>query len=318
MHTVRSDLMVRLHVDRSGSVWYGDGVDEAVNTYLDPCDFFADEARLEDLDSADTIRLLGTRDNAPLVVRLHDRRASFPDFRGKRVELGSPACVPASWLRDDPISVMHHIRQPPAVSSLSGAWHEMTSYDYPSYAMAAALADVPGREVPEVAIRISQYHPAWPALSFISTLDTHAACRFMCDVIDPRWFRHPTRPGRLTRLFSYLGLTPENMTACVGEGQSGLNFNRATTAVRSWYNLRAQKAGRESGDFLLKSLDVYKGRQAGGLLRGTQRFVSFVCAVWLDAVRPPHPEVGFTASRFFRDHATAKAFDRHVAACKRL
>lgn len=320
MPAVHTDLLVRLHVDKSGSVWYGDGGEPATNTFLDPWDFFENEARLEDLDNAKTIRLLGTRDNAPLITKLHERRLADTAFKFKRVELGSPGVVPPAWLRDDPISVLHHIWQLPASSNVAGQWHDMQNVDYATYSMMNTFAETsPGREVPDFTIKIAEYHPTWPAFTFIPTADRHAAARLICDIIDPRWYRHPTHPARLTRLYSHLGLTPQNVLALSGEGQPGHNFNRAKNAVRVWYNLKAQKPGREPGDFLLRLLDGKKGKLTDGLLRGTQRLVAFVCAVWADAIKPPHPEVGFAAARFFKDDPKeARAFDRHVGASKRV
>jgi hypothetical protein len=195
----------------------------------------------------------------------------------------------------------------------------MTPADYPTYSMMNTFSEATGREVPDIALRIAEYHPAWPAVTFVPTADHHAAVRLICDIADPRWYRHPTRPTRLSRLYSHLGLTPQNVLALLGEGQPGHNFNRAKNAVRVWYNLRAQKTAREPGDFLLRLLDARKENRAFGLLRGTQKFVAFVCAVWSDALKPPHPEVGFAASRFFgKEPREAKAFDRHLSEHKRV
>lgn len=319
MPAVHTDLLVRLHVDKSGSVWFGDGGEPATNTFLDPWDFFENEARLEDLDNAKTVRLLGMRDNAPLINKLYERRMVDTAFRTKRIELGSPGCVPSAWLRDDPISVMHHLWQPPASANLAGHWHDLNAIDYATFSMMTTFGDGAGREVPDIALRIAEYHPAWPAVTFIPTADPHAAVRLLCDIVDPRWYRHPLHPTRLTRLYSHLGLTPQNVLALRGEGQPGHNFNRAKNAVRVWYNLRAQKTGRDAGDFLLRLLDSKGDRQTSGLLRGTQKLVAFVCAVWSDAVKTPHPEVGFAASRFFKgDEKEARAFERHMAANKRV
>jgi hypothetical protein len=198
MPAVHTDLLVRLHVDKSGAVWYGDGGEPATNTFLDPWDFFENEARLEDLDNAKTIRLLGTRDNAPLITKLHERRLADTAFKFKRVELGSPGVVPPAWLRDDPISVMHHIWQLPASSNVAGQWHDMQTVDYATYSMMNTFTETaPGREVPDHTLKIAEYHPTWPAFTFIPTADKHAAARLICDIVDPRWYRHPRHPAQV-------------------------------------------------------------------------------------------------------------------------
>ena len=313
---VRTDLVLRLHTDKTGLVWYGDHEQLATNTCLDAWDFFENEGFLEELDNARAVRLLGIRANAPLVVKLQERRAGNPEFAKKVIWLVSPASVPGCWLKDDPASVLQHLWQPSYGASLLGCWHEMTTADYSTYAIINTLGDKPGREVPEVTRRIAEYHPAWDAITFIRGVDRDAACKLLADVVDPRWYRHPSRPDRLSRLHVHLGLTPENMAACTGEGRSGHHFNRATNAVKVWYNLSARRDTRVPGDFLGRVLDDHGADLAKGLLRGTQRLVEFIAAVWLDAVSPHHPEAGFDPAQFFRDPAVAKAFVRHRAACK--
>ncbi len=316
--TVRTDLVLRLHTDKDGLVWYGDDGQPATNTCLDAYDFFDNETYQDELDNARVIRLLGTRANSPLVVKLQERRISHPDFGKKSVMLGSPAAVPACWVKEDPSAVLHHIWQPSYGANLSGHWHEMTNDDYSTYAMIDTIGERRAREVPEVTKRIAAYHPAWPAVTFVSGHDEDAACQLLCDVIDPRWFRHPTHPQRLSRLHAHLGLTPENMASCAGGGPSGLHFNRATTALRVWYNRAARRGCGEPGDFLYKIVDAHPGDLAKGLLRGTQRLVEFVAAVWLDAVRTRHPEAPFDMGQFFRDSRVTRAFEQHRAACKRV
>lgn len=311
MPAVRTDTVLRLHVDSDGMVWVGDDADPAENTYQEVDDFFDGGLAAEYLADAKSVRLLGAACNARLVVRLHERRALDPEFKAVSVRLGAPVIVPSAALRDDPEAVLYHLWQPAA-----GAWHELVPLDYCTYAMIDGLTDCVGREVPEVVARIAEYHPAWPALTFVTGVDRSAACRLLCDVVDPRWYRHPTRPGRLTRLSAHLGLTPENIAACVGEGRPGRHFNRAANAVRVWYNPRSHRETPGPADFLLATLAAHE-RLGRGLLRGTERLVAFVAAVWDDAVRPKHPEVAFDPAVFFRSAAVGAAYAAHKATCKR-
>lgn len=314
--TIRTESVVRLHTDSGGLVWFGNDATPAENTRLDPWDFFESEEYLEGLDEADAVRLLGTKDNAPLVVRLHERRMTRPQFKAASVVLGSPGAVPSAWLRYDPVAVMHHLWQPEPSAAPAAHWHDMRPTDYATYAMLNVVSD--RGPVPEYARRTAEYHPAWPAVTFINSADLDAACTLLCHIVDPRWFRHHVRPTRLSRLFAHLGLTPANMAVIAGDSAAqGRHFNRAATAVRVWYNQRVSRGSKAPGDFLLKSL---AGRTlADGLLHGTRRMVSLLTWFWLHAVQTTtHPDGGFCPSRFFRDVAVGEAFTNHAARHKRV
>lgn len=314
---VRTDLIVRLHVAEDGLVWYGDDGVPAENTGLPPSEFFSHAAYQDELANARSIKLLGTRTNAMLVVKLQERRASSSEFKSKSILLGSPACVPAVWVRTDPAAVLHHIWQPPPASNLYGHWHEMATSDYVTYAMISSLTETT-REVPEMTRRIAAYHPAWAAVTFLPKVDLDAAIRLLCHIVDPRWYAHKQHSSRQSRLNEHLGLTPGNMAMIAGEpGSAGRHFNRATTAVKVWYNRLARKTGSEPGGFLMRGMSAHP-TLAEGLLRGTQRLVSFVSSVWLDAVRPQHPELGFQSKQFFRNEPDSRAFELHRMSFKRV
>lgn len=308
-----AETTARLHVAADGHVWYGDGSSPAVDTGLDPWAFAESAAYLDRLEAVQVVRLLGTAGNASLVVKLHERRAVDPTFRDKPVYLASPAGVPAAWLRADPGAVLHHLLQPPP--SARGC-HLLSPADYPTYAMIDTLAG--SRGVPEVTRRIAAHHPAWPVFTFLRGADLDAACRLLCDVVDPRWFHHPARPTRLTRLYAHLGLTPQNAAAVAGEGASpGRHFNRAATAVRVWYNSGLRRPAAEPADFPGAVL-AGPGPLGRRLLAGTRRLVALVAWVWADgASRTRHADGGFDPAVFFRDQATSAAFARHLAAARR-
>jgi hypothetical protein len=316
-HAVRTDSVVRLHTDAGGLIWFGGEGEPAENTCLDAYDFFEAEAYRDELDRARVVRLLGTRANATLVVKLQERKASSSLFNKKTVLLGSPAAVPAGWLKTDPAAVLHHLWQPSAAAVLADHWHEMTTDDYTTYAMINATTEKEVKEVPQVVRKIAAYHPAWPAVTFVASGDVDAACQLLCHVIDPRWYRHPRHPDRLTRLYAHLGVTPDNMAVIAGDSAArGLHFNRATLAVRTWYNRLMRRGSPTPRDFLAQTLEGVP--LAEGLLRGTRRLVDFVARVWLDAVRPAHPEAGFRAEQFFRNPGVARAYEQHLSTARRV
>lgn len=312
MSVRKTECVLRLHLDRNRLVWFGDDAEPAVCTGK-PLDAFFEEDAAEHLDAAGVVRLLGVRENAALVVKLQQQKNRVETFREVPVELGAPAVLPSAAHRDDPEAVLYHIWQPPAASNLAGHWHTLTLLDCVTYSLIDGAGDG-YREVPDGLLALAKYHPAWAALTFLPGVDKSAAVHLLCDITDPRWYLHPTRPARLTRMFSHLGLTPQNFAACEGSAPRGRHFTRAANAARVWYNLRTKREGdRDPGDFLLRQLAGHT-RLDTGLLRCTQRLVELVAGVWLAAVRRPHAEVtGFDPQKFFTPAREAKAFAAHAA-----
>lgn len=311
--------VVRLHADADGYVWLGTAAAPAADTHLDADDLFASGAADDALAAARVVRLIGSAANAALIVRLSDH------VRGRgfaaTVQVGSPASVPAAWLAADPAAVLQAVWHPPAWAVPSPGWHDLGAADYCVYKMIDALGDRRGNSVPDVVKRAAERHPAWPAVTFVTGYDRDAACRLMCDVIDPRWYRHPTRPGRWSKLFARLGLTPVNAAHCAGEAAIEANSNRAATAVRVWYNRhsKATTIDGSPGSFLLRQAAAADSL-AAGLLSGTRRLVALVAGVWADAVctRRPHMDGVFDPARFFRDAALADEFRAHLGAARRV
>jgi hypothetical protein len=308
--------VLRLHTDADGLVWYGDDGQLAVNSFLPAQDFLRSDVLGFPLSSAACIRLLGTWANAPLVVHVQQLRASQPEmYRQQRVQLAAPALVPTAALRDDPVAVLQHLWQPTYSSRCPGMWHDMSNLDFCTYAMIQQLAG--SVSVPEIVRRIVVYHPAWPALSFVPGLDVDAGCRLLCDIVDPRWYKHPTHPGRLGRLHAHLGLVPANMRAYLGDGPPGRHFDRAVRVVQTWYGGQ----GSSPTGFLGRALAAGRCGQdvcPDGLLRGCRRLADLVAIVWLLEVQPRHPEAHFDPLRFFGDREEADRFLSHYRAQKRI
>lgn len=309
----RNDVL-RLHVADDGLVWYGSDNQFAVNSYMQPSGFFQDNPLGFDFADPRCIRVLGTHSNASLLVFLHTLRIAAPaTFKKQKLMLGSPSLVPTANLRSEPTTVLQHLWQPSCTSVAPGMWHEMTQLDYCTYAMIDEMQKVGCDDrVPEVVQRIVTYHPVWPALAYIPFLDRDAVCRLLCDIVDPRWFQHPSRPHRHSRLHAYLGITPRNMNAYLTSAFPDRHFNRARNVIASWYNRKFTKGDRlGKGKFLWQAFST-GGDKASGLLRGTQRFVSFLQEFWLNAVRRAHPEAFFHPFLFFRDTEEAVVFARHL------
>lgn len=305
--------LLRLHTDAAGFVWFGDDATPAAESGCRPPEFMGRHERRLGYrigDDVCRVRLSGGHANALLAVQLYRLHSAGADFE---VELASPALCSA---KVHPAVALQRLWQPEACDAFCGA-RPMTAADFDVYTLVQSLRA--GPRVPESARHIALRHPAWPAVSFTPQFDADAACRLIADIIDPRWFRHPFRAGRLNRLFAHLGLTPGNVRGllgpCGGAGQ-GRHRQRAEAAVRAWYNGRSLAAFRSGG---CKGPEAFLWRIFGGrladpvraLLRATQALVCLVAHVWLRAVGASHPEAGFCPSALFRDAAEENAFKRH-------
>lgn len=182
---VKVARLVRLHV-AGGRVWQGR--DAVVTGGPTVAEF------LGDVDDDVTYRLLGTSANAGLIVGLHERRARLG--LDQRIELFSPAALTGRHLTDAAV-VLQFLWQPDPASLANGGCHCLSPWDFTAYAVAADLGDP--TSTPR-AIRTMRCHPAWPAISFLPFRRDHAAARMLSDILDPRWFRDPSRPHRASRL----------------------------------------------------------------------------------------------------------------------
>lgn len=306
----KGNEVLRLHTDADGFVWYGDDAQFAVNSFLEPAQFVEDDERAGvDVRDTKAVRVLGVRENANLIVALqHCRTANFVT---QRVQLAPPTALPAV-ARTDPRKVLHYLWQPPA--HLAGAFKWMQRQDFCTYAMIDQMAIEKNGAVGEAARRILAYHPVWPGLAFVNGFSKDDACRLVREVVDPRWYRHETRPGRWNKLFLYMGLTPENAAAFMTGSEPGRNFERAKVVLHSWYKHQEGTPGVRSA-FLWHAYRSQKTRETG-LLAAGKRLLQLVATLWSHAVSPPHPEFRFDPKRFFCDDDEAAAFAAHVARAK--
>lgn len=306
--------VLRLHTAENDLVWFGDDSTLGCNSYLEADDFVEYDSLGFSLDRVRSIRLFGTAKNAALILRLQQIRlnAAGTSVAHLPIMLGSPTICRTDGNLREPEAALHYLWQPE--SNLSWQWHHLMSSDYCSYSLIDSLQREFG-VVSEKARRIAAYHPAWAAVSFIPHCDIEAACRSLAEIVDPRWYVHYTHPHRLSRLLSYLGVTPHNVSAYLGECQPGRHYERAATMIGTWYNresVQAYNTGKcdAPNDFLWRIFSS-QDTVGKGILRATERLVSLIYHVWLYAVSPPHPEVTFEPSLFFKNEAESQAFVIH-------
>lgn len=292
--------VLRLHVDPGGCVCLGDDDALAIETYCEPT-AFADQFTAT-LARASVVRILGTIGNARLITELHNWRLANPTLKQKLI-VGSPMLLPTRALRCETAAVMQALWQPPLGGTIH--WHELTSFDYAAYALAAEPIS---HKLTQIAMRTARYHPAWRALTFVETADALNVCNLLVEILDPRWYTHPGRPTRPSRLYAHLGLTPENVLAFTDDRVEGHNAGRCRSAILSWFGRKPKR--RHPGDFAWRTYLMAEDRHAG-LLKATRKFVDYVRLNWLAAIAPPHREVGFDAKAFFGRDEDARAYERH-------
>ncbi len=308
--------LLRLHTDLDGVVWYGHDALPFEATGRSAGDFHRNPDGFDiGLRIAKTVRVMGVPDNAPLVVGLKKYHHDNPKVAAKQaVYLGSPQVVPSPAMRASPEAVLQAMWQPAVPATVAGCWHRMGPKEYTTYAIVTELKLTAGQPS-ELARRTLRYHPAWPALSFLAGLDEDAACSLVAEIIEPRWFRHPFRPTRLTRLNSYLGLTPGNMAAFVSGGEGERNYARAQTVLATWANgYKHSMAG--PGGFLHRIAGLSPaGEYHLGLLKACERFTRFLFEVWT-AESAANQEVQFDPGLFFKKPDEVTGYEIHRRALR--
>lgn len=303
--------VLRLHVGADGLVWYGHDSLPADCTGRPAAEFSQDAGSFDlGLDRAKSVRLVGVAANAALVIGLTRLHRTHPKLSAaQEILLGSPLVCPGPGRLASPQAVLQALWQPAATASAPGCWHLMGPREYTTYAIVTELAATGGHPS-ELARRSLRYHPAWPALSFLAGLDEDAACRLVATVVDPRWFRHPFRPGRLSRLNAFLGLTPANTAAYVAGVAGDRHADRARTVLDTWAGGFRHATAGPTGFLHRVAARAPAGEYHVGLLRASVRFVRFLFEVWT-AETAGDPEVRFDPALFFKSPDEREAYADH-------
>lgn len=270
--TVAEARITRLQLGDDGRMWHATGP-ASPSVAIDQ-QRFLDDIVEQDLQH---FRVIGAQFNAPLIVELY-RRYCSPRLSG-RLEVASPnMCESELELRDPEIS-LYRMRQWNVSPSLGG-WHQVNELDYPTYAMAAQLIRDDGRVGAHLKLLLNS-HPMFADLTFLPTLDTAAVIQLLSTILDPRWFVDMRNPYRLSRLKTYLGLSPQ----CVDDAVRGKGLNRRSARCRmvinAWYSETHPGSGdmERPGNFLWR-----RWRSAGGgikgILRASQAFVAYLARAW--------------------------------------
>lgn len=273
MKSTTETSTLKLHVDPRGSVWQLDGDRFPFCTGKDEHSVASRFSAM----APRVVRVLGTPENAGLVVALHKEKKSNP---GLRIEVASPAaCSVSSDLRNRPEQVLLDMTRWDGPPSLGG-WHVVGEKEYPSYLLAAAYRK--GYPLPALE-PVLRTHLAWPAVSLIPHLDKWSVCGLLSHIIDPRFFVDRRAPDRSSRLKSYLGASPRTRREASLGGDAPVHW-RWRTVLKCWLGEPPSKRDLAFEPYFLWR-SYYGGKDpATGEVRASQRWLAFLRHTWLDSL----------------------------------
>ena len=298
-----SDIL-RVHTDTFFRVWHGQNGVRAQCSHMSPEEFVTTKI----FRGAQYVRVLGTSENARLIVRMYESRLQQRRrWQPSRIQLGSPSICFRNDMLLDPAFVLQQLWQPAQIALLPGCWHELSERDFATYYMLSAY-QTNGERIDETVRRVATCHTAWTAVSFIPGFDVEAACRLICLVRDPRWYNHHHRPNRASRLLAYLGLTPQNFIPGDPLLKEGLHRDRAALVLRAWGGDRPCTGDIQEPKNFLRRIQRHAGGR--GLLRASCIYIQFVRLVWLHGLAPTGRQV-FDPEIFFKSPEETEAFLAH-------
>lgn len=243
-----------LHTDADGRLWHA--TDD-----LHPCEA-PEGTSLVTYAAHDEVRVFGVRRNVGLVLGAYGV--------APRVVVVSPLAAPRG---EDPAAALSALLHPPHGLVGHGGWRAIGPADAAAYRVAASADD---EDCPV------EGHPAWPMLSFLAGggLPRAAAARFLAHVLDPRWFTHPVRPQRNTRLYAHLGVSPGNALAALRRGAPEWNFTHFEDALSCWWSPGAGPPPTTPDWAVLGRVYAQAGNVPLGLLAATKMLIDLACGAW--------------------------------------
>ena len=329
--------ILKVHVQRDG-VWCLTNEALPRRVARNELDFLESK----ELSDATHVRLVGAVSNAALITRLYNRRVTG---ELQSVQVCSPLVYQTERERQDPATLLRAMRNFVLAPSCGG-FHELTPADLDMYSLAAAVYAY-GGEVNRVRPYLYN-HPAWPAISFVRTLDESFCAAMLATIVDPRWYIDPCNPDRTARLEARMGLNPKTQAGVSIAGRKPWRRHpECMYVLRSWQQPQmiahavevfeahgsqpvadSTMIGLHPGDFPWRVWGHLRGYGSTGRivpvdpviadLRASQCFLRFVRQTWLaalysDSVLPDQGRPLMKGSDFFRLYdVEAAAFDHHM------
>lgn len=290
--------VVKLHTTPAGQLWWCDG---ELLPQISPRDIIANILRRE----KPVVRLLGIRENAYMIVKLH---GLLPESGG-HVEVASPRVCDTKEEVRSPVISLHRMRQCMLPASLGG-WHTVTAADIATYRLLASLYDgVPAGEL----VEDFKCHPVYRYLSFIDTLDISAAVKVVGRIVDPRWHVSLQHPESLAGLRMRMGVSPRCLQRLDADDITTDGAIALNDVLGCWYGNRPCVSKVASpGNFLWRIMTAGKS-EANGKLKACGVFLSYLTRTWHQQLVRDSPQQleMFLPERLFNQDELA-AYKLHV------
>jgi hypothetical protein len=267
-------------------------------------------AALAEIQEARDVRVLGTPENAGLIVELYAARGLRGAAAVSQVQVGGPKACSPGCLSLRPEVVLDRMRFGNVPGSLGG-WHALGPTDYISYLLVHLLRAPVAVDWGEVDSLLAG-HPAWPAVSFLHLREPRMAA-LLSQIVDPRWHLDPCHPERGNGLFRFLGLTDIPLRAAlIGKTCGNARACRAELVLgclRCQYTTPSQSWPRPSDE---EHSSATSAETLQAMQRSCRKMMAFVRDVWRHHADPCQREL-FVPEHFFPESGLAQAYRKHVA-----
>lgn len=308
----QDEQALKIHTDpKTGFVWYCDRTNPIICSNLKPSEF----ENTTVFKSTKHIRLIGSKENAKLIVQLHWLKKETGKL--KKVEVCSPLVCLNTSERKDPEAAIFEMRRWNYPASLGG-FHETNENDYYQYLLTHEV-NKPDYEFNDHIKRLLKLHPAWPYLSFIGHLDILLAAKLLALIIDPRWYIDFDEPDSGAKLRGYLGLTPKTQAFVSGEPNSshGIHADRCRLVLDTWKTSESVE-GKDlhfPTYFLWRIYKTNEKTEYKADLRTSQSLISFLRHTWISELcSDSHKgkDALFIPAYFFKLEEEVKYFEQHI------
>lgn len=177
-----------LHTDLKGKVWQvspGKGITE----------FVFPSNRLE----PGVYRVLGLPQNYKLIAEL-SYVARSPTIS---LLVGSPLVYSSHFEKEDVEKFLTHMRSLSVDESLSNCWHRINRTSFMTFVLLSQLKQENFGVKTQIAYAC---HPMKPYFDFLGCQTELMPVSLIAEIVDPRWYLHPEKPHRLSRLKSHFRL----------------------------------------------------------------------------------------------------------------
>ena len=280
MRTQNKVAELFLHT-RNGTIYSSAGGPDTKSDTVSPAELLT----YDWVKQAKVVKLLGTTENAALIMALHNYRLQhgLPT-----IKVGSPSLCRGTVGR----AVLREMQQLEYAPSVGG-WHTLTAKDYCAYALTYATHCAAGKYTDEMNMRLKA-HPAWGPLSFIPTLNKYWACHLLTEWRDPRFHVSTDEPDDMKLLNRFLGLGRRDGVGHIeqvllddGDAREPVMAWRARTVLKTWSQGWASMHAQDEispRDFLMRVVQRVAASKdiPVALVRASYVFLRYLRLTWLD------------------------------------